>query len=300
MPLLLVTGYPAAGKSTIVDRVAAYFKDKGREVSIIREGDYHLFDRAAYNNALQEKEFRSYLRSQLQQAISRNTIVICDGLNYIKGFRYELFLVGKLAKTTYAVMQIDGTENACKHLNQQKPVEERYTDEKIHELILRYEKPASQRWDTPLFHIQVGKQEGSDMTECDDVSQDLDRPAPRHVEIPLDEIYDWLVEGIALKENQSTTTAPLAATNFLHELDRITQEVVQFLYQAQRLALPGQELVVPFAEEGNNKFRFTKALSLPELSRLRRQFITFSKTHIVEQKERVASLFLDYISKSCQ
>ncbi|CAJ0949587.1 unnamed protein product, partial [Mesorhabditis belari] len=268
MPFLLVTGYPACGKSTIVDRIAEHFREKGKEVNIIREDDYHLFDRSVYNDATKEKEFRSYLRSELQKMISKKNIVICDGLNYIKGFRYELFLVGKLAKTTYAVLQIDGTKETCRYLNEQKSPNER----------------------------QVGRLETEDPTFSDDLSVDLDRSAPRYVSLPLTDLYEWLIEGTALKENQSTTTVPLAPTNFLHELDRTTQEVIQYIVEAQRTAIIGQEIVVTHAEDGKNKLRFTKVRSLPELSRLRRQFISFSKTHPIEKKEVIASLFVDYLN----
>ncbi|VDM79737.1 unnamed protein product [Strongylus vulgaris] len=160
MPLLLVTGYPSCGKTTIVQRIYDYFGKKGKEVVIVCDDDYPTLSRDDYGNATKEKELRSYVRSSLQKSLNKDTIVICDALNYIKGYRYELFLIAKLCKTTYAVLYCHATEETCKWLNQHKEERLKYNDDIISELITRYEKPDPRnRWDSPLFEINVGKSE---------------------------------------------------------------------------------------------------------------------------------------------
>jgi protein KTI12 len=46
-----------------------------------------------------EKELRGSLKSEVQKLISKEALVILDSLNYIKGYRYELYCVSKLIQT---------------------------------------------------------------------------------------------------------------------------------------------------------------------------------------------------------
>lgn len=70
------------------------------------------------------------------------------------------------------------------------------------------------------------------------------------------------------------------------------------IVQGQREAVPGQPIMIPCAEESNNKINFTKVRSLPELTRLRRQFISFTKTHPVENNAKIASLFVNFLNST--
>uniref|UniRef100_A0A1I7WMV2 Protein KTI12 homolog n=1 Tax=Heterorhabditis bacteriophora TaxID=37862 RepID=A0A1I7WMV2_HETBA len=298
MPFLLVTGHPSSGKSTVVQRIVEYFENKGKEVVVIKDDDYKLFHRSDYNDSIKEKEQRSFIRSSVQKHLNKDTVVVCDALNYIKGYRYELFLIGKLCKTTYAVLQCNADESVCKWLNLQKNSNLRYNEEKINELIMRYEKPdANNRWDSPLFELKIGKAERALNGDIpDDMNYDLEYSSPRYVDIPFHDIFTWLCEGVALTENQSTQVVPLAPTNFLHELDRTTQDVIATVLEGQRMTVIGQSIVVPIAEKNGNKVILNRIRSLPELTRLRRQFISFSKLHPVENRAKIASLFINFLN----
>ncbi|EYC24493.1 hypothetical protein Y032_0013g1931 [Ancylostoma ceylanicum] len=300
MPLLLVTGYPSCGKSTIVRRIRDYFANEGKDVVIICDDDYSTFCRDDYNNATKEKEQRSFLRSSLQKCLNQNTVVICDALNYIKGYRYELFLIAKLCKTTYAVLYCHAAEETCKWLNEGKQEQMRYKEETIGELIARYEKPEPRnRWDSPLFEVKVGKSERSVADGMpDDMSIDLEHPSPKFVELPFSEIFKWLIEGTALVENQSTQVAPLAPINFLHELDRVTQEVVSAIMEGQRNTPVGHHIVITAHQPSENKVAVKKYRTLAELTRLRRQFINMSKLHPIDSKSKIASLFIHYLNSN--
>ncbi|WKY05787.1 hypothetical protein Q1695_006191 [Nippostrongylus brasiliensis] len=300
MPFLLVTGYPSCGKSTIVDRIQEYFAGKGKETIRVRDDDYPHFYRNDYGNATKEKDQRSYLRSCVQKHLNGSTIVICDGLNYIKGYRYELFLIGKLCKTTFAVVHCQADESTCIWLNQQKEESSRYSEETISDLISRYEKPDPRnRWDSPLYEIHIGKSERPFNEDAvDDMSVDLEHPSPRFVDIPLTDIYDWLCEGKALQQNQSTQVVPLAPINFLHELDRVTQEVVAEIIDAQRLVGIGQHVLVTNSEPDQNKVIVKRYRTLAEFTRLRRQFINISKTKPIDSRCKIASLFIHYLNSN--
>lgn len=88
MPLIVVTGHPSSGKSTIVDKLTEKFKSTGKEVLVIRDENYGAFSRKCYDSSNTEKNLRSWVRSEVQQNLTKNKVVICDALNYIKGFIY--------------------------------------------------------------------------------------------------------------------------------------------------------------------------------------------------------------------
>ncbi|KAK6747423.1 hypothetical protein RB195_000551 [Necator americanus] len=300
MPLLVVTGHPSCGKSTIVQRVREYFTVEGKEVVIIGDDDDSLLSRDDYNNASKEKEHRSFLRSSVQKSLNQNTVVICDALNYIKGYRYELFLIAKLCKTTYAVLYCHASADTCVWLNQKKEELHRYKEDTIHELIARYEKPDQRnRWDSPLFDVNVGKSERNHTESVpDDMNVDLEHPSPKFVELPLSDIFKWLCEGTALVENQSTQNPPLAPINFLYELDRVTQDVVNAVMEGQRNTPVGHYIVISAHQPVENKVMIRKYRTLAVLTRLRRQFISMSKSNPIDSKSKLASLFVHYLNSN--
>ncbi|CAB3406712.1 unnamed protein product [Caenorhabditis bovis] len=299
MPLIVVTGHPSAGKSTIVERLCRKFQENSKnEVRVISENDYGSFSRNCYDSSNKEKDVRSWLRGEIQQSLSKNLVVICDGLNYIKGFRYELFLAAKMSKTTYCVVQCTPDEETCRWLNEQKPENERYTNEQISQLLMRYERPDTKfRWEKPLFDIKIGKSE-SQIDDIDDMSVNLEHPSPRNAQIFDDEIIDWIINGVELTENQSTQVVPLAPANFLHELDRATQDVVTTILNAQRTLVRGQTIKIPGATSNSDTIKFTKPRTLPELNRLRHQFMNMSKKDPLTDKTKITSLFVDFLNSN--
>ncbi|KAE9418905.1 hypothetical protein Angca_008218, partial [Angiostrongylus cantonensis] len=118
----------------------------------------------------------------------------------------------------------------------------------------RYEKPDSRnRWDSPLFEVKIGKCERCLSEVPDDMNVDLEYPSPKFATIPMDDIFKWICEGVALTQNQSTQVAPLAPVDFLHELACVTQEVVSAIIEGQRNAPVGCYIVIPTSQPDNNK-----------------------------------------------
>ncbi|CAI4224409.1 unnamed protein product [Auanema sp. JU1783] len=297
MPLLVVTGYPSSGKSTIVNRIVEYLKERGKSVVVVDDDELNIDRSTVYSQAHKEKDHRAMLKSRVEKIIGKNTTVICDSLNYIKGYRYELFLLAKLVKTTYGVLFCNAEENACLTFDQEKETPRSYGEKMVQELCFRYEKPDRNRWDSPLFEIKIGTVEKALDDEIpDDMMYDLSYRSPRFVNIPLEDIYLSLFEGVPLTENKSTVVAPLAPTNFLHDLDRATQEVVSAIISGQAHTVPGQPIVIDCAEANCNKITFNRVRSAPELARFRRQFISFSKTNPISNPAKIASLFVNYIN----
>jgi protein KTI12 len=60
--------------------------------------------RTVYHTARAEKDARAEGYSAVKRVLSRDDIVIADGLNYIKGFRYQLFCEAKAVQTPSCVV----------------------------------------------------------------------------------------------------------------------------------------------------------------------------------------------------
>jgi hypothetical protein len=107
------TGYPSAGKTTRAVQLKSYFDDKiaaANDKSATRLKVHIVNDqtlgvsRAVYHTARAEKDARAEEYSAVKRILSRDDIVIADGLNYIKGFRYQLYCEAKALQTPSCVV----------------------------------------------------------------------------------------------------------------------------------------------------------------------------------------------------
>jgi len=225
-----------------------------------------------YSDSKLEKELRGRLKSEVIRLLSKDALVICDGLNYIKGFRYELYCASKSGKTTQATVQCDLSDADAREMNRSREKNSKYNDDVFSALVQRYEAPiSSNRWDSPLYF--VFKQGNVDSAA----------------------IYDSLFNCAPPPPNQSTQCQPLSSTNFLYQLDRVTQSIVAKILDAQKTMEPGQDVVLDGTKE---KFRLERSYTLSELSRHKRQFITYAKHKAVEDVDKLASMFVQYLRTS--
>jgi tRNA uridine 5-carbamoylmethylation protein Kti12 len=73
-----------------------------------------------YNSAAQEKNARAAEFSAIKRAVSKDNVVIADGLNYIKGYRYQLWCEAKAAGTRCCVVHVASQEDQCKQWNRER------------------------------------------------------------------------------------------------------------------------------------------------------------------------------------
>ena len=73
-----------------------------------------------YNNAAREKTARAEEFSAIKRVVSKDNIVIADGLNYIKGYRYQLWCEAKAAGTRCCVVHVAAQEDECKKWNEER------------------------------------------------------------------------------------------------------------------------------------------------------------------------------------
>jgi protein KTI12 len=122
MPLVIFSGLPSSGKTTRALQLQKELESKiassPRKFKIHVISDDTLgINREVYRGTLaqikrhlrtidakSEKAARGTFYSAIQRVLSKDNIVIADGMNYIKGFRYQLFCEAKAQSTPHCVV----------------------------------------------------------------------------------------------------------------------------------------------------------------------------------------------------
>ncbi|XP_069954222.1 protein KTI12 homolog isoform X1 [Cherax quadricarinatus] len=274
MPLLLVSGFPSSGKTTRTLQIKTYLeKEKNKNVVVVSENNLLGEGKnEVFRDSRREKDIRGALKADVIRLLNKEDVVILDAANYIKGYRYELYCASKQIKTTQCLVHCLAPIEQAWTWNQARQEAEQYAREVFDELVMRYEAPnSSNRWDSPMFTI-------------------LPEDAP-----PYEFIYDALYLCKPPPPNQSTQTQPLSSTNFLFELDRTTQEVTSCIMSAQKIMVAGDNIKVPGVEE---TVCFGHKVTLAEITRARRQFISYTKMHPVEDASKLMALFVRYLNST--
>ena len=60
---------------------------------------------------------RGRFKFEVERNLVGNHIVICDTLNYIKGYRYQMYCIAREQKTTYAVVYCNSDVERCREFN---------------------------------------------------------------------------------------------------------------------------------------------------------------------------------------
>ena len=79
----------------------------------IKVQDYEI-----YLDSIHEKMTRGFIKSNIEKFLSQDTIVIVDSMNYIKGYRYELFCLARSCKTTNCLLYCNTPFEICKKYNE--------------------------------------------------------------------------------------------------------------------------------------------------------------------------------------
>ncbi|PSN66288.1 chromatin associated protein KTI12 [Corynespora cassiicola Philippines] len=289
MPLVLISGYPSAGKTTRALQLRDFFESKiassEGDARVSRLRVHHINDqtlglsRDVYHTARAEKDARAEEYSAVKRVLSRDDIVIADGMNYIKGFRYQLYCEAKAVQTPNCVVStpIEKCREINKKLLADKDHDGGYEEEDFENLIFRYEEPNGMtRWDSPLFIVADGDE------------------AP-----PCEQIWDAMVgsDGKAkvVRPNAATVLPPATEQNYLYELDKTTSDILTQImtYQKDHEGEGGGEIQVSDVQKPISLP--ATPMTLPQLQRIRRQFITLNRKHSLS-KARVKEIFVDYLN----
>ncbi|KAI0841776.1 chromatin associated protein KTI12 [Hypoxylon sp. FL0890] len=341
MPLIIVTGFPTSGKTTRAKQLHDYLSERIRESSPSTPPRYRLhlisdqtlsIPRSVYDlsatpahvrsaNA-SEKDARASIYGAVKRVLSDRDIVILDGLNYIKGWRYQLFCESKAVRTPSCVLQIGCSKEKAKEVNEErlkrrqerqdpapestaadaengvgkeeKPGEEEegpYEPENWENLVFRYEEPNPMtRWDSPLFTL---------------IWEDTEEQAKQ--------VFDSMWDTIAgearkpVRPNQATVQRSRdAGGDYLYVLDRETQDIVKRILDKQSDD-GGDEIRIP-SGSGNDGDELVvelpagKKVGLPQLQRLRRAYMGLHRGGIGLEgvgnmgPERIRETFVGYLN----
>ncbi|XP_030022385.2 protein KTI12 homolog [Manduca sexta] len=293
MPFILICGTPVSGKTIRAIELKEFFENKhNKKVEIVNEDEAIIklgYDKnSTYLDSQKEKRVRGYLKSEVLRLIGKDNVVILDGSNYIKGFRYELYCASKASKSTqctvYTIRDYEEAWEAnklrCEDVKEEESCERiqpvPYTQEVFDALTkLRFEEPNSNnRWDSPLFTVQPSDQ------------------------LDLEDIYKALFEKKPPPPNQSTQNPPLTSTNFLYELDKVTQAISKQILEAKQLNIDGE---VKFPDYPGCVLDpgFTHNVNPQKLLRWRRQFLTYAKmNHSNEDINKIGRYYIQYLNKT--
>lgn len=275
MPLIVMCGYPCSGKTRRAEELRVYFEqncEPSRKVHIVGDAALDVDVNTVYADSQKEKNVRASLKAEVERKVNKDDVVILDSLNYIKGYRYELFCLTKHARTPHCLVYCLTSDEVSSAWNSSRDAAEQYTKDIFDALVLRFEAPDSRnRWDSPLFTILK-----------DDT-------------LPFEAISDALFKRKAPPANQSTQSQPLSSVNFLYELDKTTQDVLMAIFNAQKTSVPGDLITIPGATE---KIELARNVNMAELRKFRRQFISYTKMHPTEDTGQISNMFVQYLNKS--
>ncbi|CAG8735327.1 33144_t:CDS:2, partial [Racocetra persica] len=177
MPLIIICGIPSSGKTTRAKQITQYFLDKFSSQE--KTGTVHLINdeslgitKDSYkgiwtipsgiitvlllpckDTRVEEKKSRASLISAVERLVSKEDLVIADGMNYIKGYRYQLYCIARAVGTPHCVVYCGTPIEIAREWNSSRG-EEGYDATIFDELVSRFEEPDDRnRWDSPLFTV---------------------------------------------------------------------------------------------------------------------------------------------------
>ncbi|ODQ57996.1 hypothetical protein WICANDRAFT_33911 [Wickerhamomyces anomalus NRRL Y-366-8] len=278
MPLVIFSGLPSSGKTTrakalqeqLLSKIASLPPSSpGANLKVILHNDESLgIQKEEYRESKTEKSLRGLQMSAVKRDISRNNIVILDSPAYIKGFRYQLHCEAKALSTACCVIHVMAPLSTCLEWNEQRP--DKWDPELLKALSMRYEEPdGNSRWDSPLIPIAYDDKD-----------------------IPFDDIWNTLVFAKPPQANAATMMKPATKTNYLQELDKGTQFVINKVIEFEDLQTGrvkiDEDLFLALPIDG---------VSVAKLQRIRRTFVTLNRVRSLDV-DRIIPLFVDYLDSN--
>ncbi|KAJ1692249.1 hypothetical protein LUZ63_008947 [Rhynchospora breviuscula] len=307
MALVVMCGQPCSGKSTAaillseaLQSACATGGDQRLALRIIDESSLHLGRNQSYADMVAEKNLRGVLRSQVDRSLSKDSIVIVDSLNNIKGYRYELWCLARASGIRYCVVFCDTEVDQCREWNdKRREIGELAYDTNIFEdLARRFERPDSRnRWDSPLFELLPSRAQF-----CEDDSERTSTVIEEAVSYLTKKVDSKTRDVKVLQPTIATQTAVKTEANTLYEMDKATQEVINAIVEAQSSGFGATVNKVTIGPDLPS-INIARAVGLPELRSLRRTFIKLAGQYSLSgpppptDSVSAKRMFIDYLNR---
>ncbi|KAG5912726.1 hypothetical protein E4U42_001944 [Claviceps africana] len=350
MPLIIVSGLPTSGKSTrakqLYDYLAARIAETepakyrlhlisddslsiSRTVYDLSPDTLRLHTRSANSS---EKDARAALYGAVKRVLSDKDFVILDGLNYIKGWRYQLHCEAKALRTPNCILRVACSVDQARQVNEERLRRaESNTNDRDSNAVEhvpqadddddnRAEAPprsagpdggteaepySQSNWDNLVFRYE----EPNPMTRWDSpLFAILWDDSEAQTKRTFDDLWDAMAGEARkiVKPNQSTIQRGRdAGGDYLYVLERETQDIVKRILEQQGED-GGGEVTIPLNASGRGDLVVDlpsgKKLALPQLQRLRRAFVALNRGGIgLESVGNMASdgmreVFVSYLN----
>ncbi|KAK3375287.1 chromatin associated protein KTI12 [Podospora didyma] len=331
MPLIIITGLPTSGKSRRAQQLHTYLAERIASSPANSKYRLHLISdqtqdisRAVYDlspdklpahvrsaNA-SEKDARAALYGAVKRVLSPRDIVVLDGLNYIKGWRYQLFCEAKNVRTPSAVLQIGcGAERAkavnearLRRRNRRKQESKSHKDEKTTAQNSEEEAEREEEEKDKILADDDDDQEPYEPTNWENLVFRYEEPNPMtrwdsplftliwdDDEVQARDVFSNIWEVIAgearkiIRPNQSTVQRDKdPGGDYLYVLERETQDIVKKILEKQPDEGGGGEVIIPRGGTGTERNHDDLVVDLPEtkvglpqLQRHRRAFVALNR-----------------------
>ena len=90
------------------NELASYLaKNVSSPVVVVNEESENINKLTGYQSSTNEKITRANIKSSVNLKLNPSTYVIVDTLNYIKGYRYELYCISRSIRTPHCVCWVE-------------------------------------------------------------------------------------------------------------------------------------------------------------------------------------------------
>jgi len=191
---------------------------------------------------------------------------------FVDGFRYELFRYARTIDTTSLVIFCNIDLDTCLEWNAKKTLP--YDPKLVEDVHSRIEIPSSNsRWDSPLYVIK----------------------GP-HDKLPMKDIVFSII-GFKDKPRQENLEIPhlLSDSNFRHELDRITNEIVAVAIGSRGSKIPGDKIPIEGTKE---RMLMPKYFTVTDVKNIRMQFVRLTELNPPKDIKELPTLFVLYFNNA--
>jgi len=109
------------GKSFVAGAIAEALTADGWDVDTVSEDTLRLPRATVYGSGGAEKQARAAILAHVERRLAASRVVIVDAMNYIKGFRYQLWCSCKEGTGPSCVVNVSGSPEASVAANSARP-----------------------------------------------------------------------------------------------------------------------------------------------------------------------------------